>query len=80
MQDQYFGRTRAAGHWLNRGESMIDGTSRSGGVAIGVLKALHLLKAENKPTTLDAICDWLTTTENFYYDDCLTVGGRSAKQ
>jgi hypothetical protein len=59
---------------------MIDGTSRSGGVAIGVLKALHLLKAENKPTTLDAICDWLTTTENIYYDDWLTVGGRGAKQ
>src|ERR1700692_4489724 len=79
MQDQYFGRTRAAGHWLNRWESMLDGTSRSGGVEIGVLKALHLLKAGNKSTTLDAICDWLTTTDNFYYDDWLTVGGRSRR-
>jgi hypothetical protein len=59
---------------------MIEGKSRSGSVAIGVLKALHLLKAENQPTTLEAICDWLATSENFYYDDWLTVGGRTAKQ
>ncbi|CAE6793153.1 hypothetical protein LMG22931_05052 [Paraburkholderia nemoris] len=59
---------------------MIEGKSRSGSVAIGVLKALHLLRAENHPTTLEAICDWLATSENFYYDDWLTVGGRSAKQ
>jgi hypothetical protein len=59
---------------------MIDGKSRSGSVAIGVLKALHLLGAENHPTTLDAICDWLATSTNFYYDDWLTVGGRSAKE
>ncbi|CAB3711418.1 hypothetical protein [Paraburkholderia rhynchosiae] len=59
---------------------MVDGKSRAGSVAIGVLKALHLLDAENHPTTLDAICDWLATSENFYYDDWLTFGGRSAKE
>ncbi|MDP9646712.1 hypothetical protein [Paraburkholderia caledonica] len=59
---------------------MIEGKSRSASVAIGVLKALHLLNAENHPTTLEAICGWLATSENFYYDDWLTVGGRSAMQ
>ncbi|MFM0755680.1 hypothetical protein [Paraburkholderia strydomiana] len=59
---------------------MIEGKSRSASVAIGVLKALHLLNAENHPTTLKAICGRLATSEDFYYDDWLTVGGRSAKQ
>lgn len=59
---------------------MIEGKSRFGGVAIGVMKALHMLSADNHPTTLDAITDWLGKSENFYYDDWLIVGGRSAKQ
>jgi len=59
---------------------MIEGKSRSASVAIGVLKALHILNTKNHPTTLDAICDWLATSENFYYDDWLSVGGRSAKE
>ncbi|MGP8471214.1 hypothetical protein [Burkholderia sp. PR2] len=59
---------------------MIEGKSRSGSVAIGVMKALHILNAENHRTTLDAIADWLAKSENFYYDDWLIVGGRSAKQ
>ena len=59
---------------------MINGSSRSGSVTIGVLNALHLLRAESKPTSLDAICEWFATTNSFYYDDWLTVGGRSAKQ
>ena len=59
---------------------MIEDKSRSGSVAIGVVKALHILSAENYPTTLDAIADWLAKSEHFYYDDWLIVGGRSAKQ
>ncbi|MBN3730328.1 hypothetical protein [Burkholderia sp. Tr-20390] len=59
---------------------MIEGKSRSGSVAIGVMKALHILSAEDRPTTLDAIAGWLAKSEYFYYDDWLIVGGRSAKQ
>lgn len=59
---------------------MIEGKSRSGSVAIGVLKALHLLHAANRPTTLEAICDWLYGSEHFYYDDWLIVAGRSASE
>ena len=44
------------------------------------MKALHILSAEDRPTTLDAIAGWLAKSEYFYYDDWLIVGGRSAKQ
>ncbi|RQZ57307.1 hypothetical protein DIE08_34820 [Burkholderia sp. Bp9004] len=56
---------------------MIEGKSRSGSVAIGVMKVLLILNAENHRTTLDAIADWLAKSENFYYDDWLIGGGRS---
>jgi len=59
---------------------MVEGKSRSGSVAIGVIKALHLLNAEKHPTTLEAICDWLYRSENFYYDDWLIVAGRSSEE
>jgi|GEM_PF-1103684 hypothetical protein len=59
---------------------MIESKSRSGSVAIGVLKALHLLNAENKRATLEAVYNWLATSEDFYYDDWLIVGGRTAAE
>jgi hypothetical protein len=59
---------------------MVEGKSRSGSVAVGVMKALHHLNAENHPTTLNAICDWLAASEDFYYDDWLIVAGRSAQE
>lgn len=59
---------------------MTNGSSRSGSVTIGVLCAVQRLRTESQPATLDAICDWLATTDSFYYDDWLIVGGRSAKQ
>ncbi|MDB0528580.1 hypothetical protein LBW56_18015 [Ralstonia solanacearum] len=59
---------------------MIDGASRSGSIAVGVLKALRALSADEKSTTLESICDWLSSAEAYYYDDWLIVGGRSAKQ
>lgn len=49
-------------------------------MAVGVLKALHVLNAEGKPATLDAVCNWLATSEDFYYDDWLIVGGRTATE
>lgn len=59
---------------------MTIGMSRSGSVTVGVLNALHLLRSESRPTTLDSVCDWLATTDSFYYEDWLIVAGRSAKQ
>jgi hypothetical protein len=59
---------------------MIESKSRSGSVAIGVLKALHVLNAEGKPATLEAVCNWLATSEDFYYDDWLIVGGRTVTE
>lgn len=59
---------------------MIESKSRSGSIAIGVLKALHLLNAENKRATLEAVCNWLAASEDFYYDDWLIVGGRPAAE
>lgn len=59
---------------------MIESKSRSGSVAVGVLKALHLLNVESKPATLEAVCNWLATSEDYYYDDWLIVGGRTATE
>ena len=59
---------------------MIESKSRSGSVAVGVLKALHLLNAASSPATLEAVCNWLATSEDFYYDDWLIVGGRTATE
>ena len=43
------------------------------------MKALHILSAEDRPTTLDAIAGWLAKSEYFYYDDWLIVGGSEAQ-